>query len=107
MNFSNVSQSRPRKNSSLMCPNTCSVAPLSMQSPLRDMLWTIPIPSSAATNSACWYCQPMSVCMTGLAHPGLASASMESISRCCSRSGCSEIECATISLLPKSYAGAR
>lgn len=34
LNPSESSRSRPRKNSSLMCPKTCSVAPLSMQLPL-------------------------------------------------------------------------
>ena len=38
---------------------------------------------------------------------GFAATSMASISSCCARSGCSETDQATISLLPKSYAGAR
>ncbi len=36
----------PRKNSSFIWPNTCSVAPLSMQLPFRDMLCTTPASSS-------------------------------------------------------------
>ena len=36
------------KNSSFKCPKTCSVAPLPMRFPLRDMDWAIPIRSSAS-----------------------------------------------------------
>ena len=53
--------SRPRKNSSYMWPKTCSVAPLSMQLPFLDMLWTIPASFSLPHHAACWYCQPMSL----------------------------------------------
>ena len=43
LKLSKVCQSWPQKNSSLRCPKTCSVAPLSMQLPVRDMLWMKPL----------------------------------------------------------------
>jgi len=49
----------------------------------------------------------MSECGTGAAPSGLAATSMASISSCRARSGCPETDQATISLLPKSQAGAR
>lgn len=41
LNSSKLSKPRPRKNSSLICPKIYSVAPLSMQLPFLDMLWTM------------------------------------------------------------------
>ena len=49
----------------------------------------------------------MSECGTGAAPSGLAATSMASISSCRARSGRSETDRAAISLLPKSYTGAR
>ena len=53
-----------------MWPNTCSVAPLSIQLPFRDMLCTTPAFSSLLHHPACWYCQPISECSIGLAPSG-------------------------------------
>lgn len=60
---SKQSHSLPLKSSSFMWSNTCSVAPLSMQLPFRDMLCTTPALSSLLHHPACWYCQPISECM--------------------------------------------
>ena len=70
MKSSKQSHSLPLKSSSFMWPNTCSVAPLSMQLPFRDMLCTTPAFSSLLHHPACWYCQPISECSIGLAPSG-------------------------------------
>ena len=43
----------PLKNSSFRWPKTCSVAPLSMQLPFRDILCTMPARSSLPVHAAC------------------------------------------------------
>ena len=78
-----------------------------MQLPFLDMLWTIPAAFSRPHQPACWYCQPMSECSTGLAPSGILSSRRSSRSSCCSMSGLVEVDQATISLLPKSYTGAK
>ncbi|WP_449133151.1 hypothetical protein [Senegalimassilia anaerobia] len=49
----------------------------------------------------------MSDCMMGWAPSGALGSGIASISSCCIRLGCSDIDQATISLLPKSYTGAK
>ena len=95
------------KNSSFKCPKTCSVAPLSMQLPFRDMLCTTPAFSSLLHHPACWYCQPISECSIGLAPSGFLDMNSSSSSCCWAMSGCSDVDQATISLLPKSQIGAK
>ena len=78
----------PLKNSSFRCPKTCSVAPLSMQLPFRDILCTMPARSSLPVHAACWYCRPMSLWSIGLAPSGIFAGmdiiapSMRAVSEC-------------------------
>ena len=107
MKDSKSGQLRPLKNSSFKWPKTCSVAPLSRQFPLRDMLWVTSAFFRRRVHFSCWYCQPMSECNTGFAPSGILSSRRSSRSSCCSMSGLVEVDQATISLLPKSYTGAK
>lgn len=75
---------------------------LSRLLPLRDTLWTIPRSRGAPTNSSRWCCQPMSICMTGLAQEGFAAASAARNHLYLPMFGLPEIDHATISPLPKS-----
>lgn len=58
-------------------------------------------------HAACWYCQPMSLWSTGVAPSGIYASSWSSSSACCAMSGLVDVDHATISLLPKSYTGAK
>ena len=102
MNSSKLGHVRFLKNSSFMWPKTCSVAPLSMQLPFLDMLCTTPASLSLSHQPACWYCQPISECRIGLAPSGFLATSWSSSSCCWAMFGCSDVDQATISLLPKS-----
>lgn len=78
-----------------------------MQLPFLDMLWTIPASLSLPHHAACWYCQPMSLWSTGVAPSGIFASNWSSRASCCAMSGLVDVDHATISLLPKSYTGAK
>ncbi len=67
LNESNESNSLSRWNSSFRCPNTCSVAALSKQLPLRLIDWHMFSRSNSFRHHWCRYCHPMSECGIGSA----------------------------------------
>lgn len=102
MKDSKSAHSTPLKNSSLRCPNTCSVAPLSRQLPFLDMLCLAPCLLSSPVHLGCWYCQPMSLWTIGEAPAGILANRRLSTSSCWAMSGLVDTDQETISFVQKS-----
>ena len=73
----------------------------------RHALGYLRLPRGGASTSRAGTASPCPECSTGLAPSGILSSSRSSRSSCCSMLGLVEVDQATISLLPKSYTGAK